>query len=288
VKLRPRDRVNDRRPPFELGELQLSLLTHVFANVKPALVSASLFTYSHLNLNMELQIPTVTIVRVLRPAHDNLLIVAQDDLRAFHAQHFPHAPAPEYILHGTEPATEATEEYYEEYYEEDDGLGYYPDGTKRTLTDEQIAMFRHSEIHATLRKRQLRKENGELSEGELDPASPAPNAASPASTDSMLRTEADADKTQAGQVEGLKKQQWATNSAKSKAKNKRKRNNYAARRKTLRTERGLPRRRSGRDNADSRDGDGDGDDDDESDEWDPWHQANGPDVQKDETLDLDY
>jgi hypothetical protein len=219
-----------------------------------------------------------------------LLTVAQDDLRAFHAQHFSHAPAPEHILHGAEPAKETAEEYYEEYYEEDDGLGYYPDGTKRTLTDEQVAMFRHSEIHNILRKRQLRQENGDLSEGELDPVSPAPNAASPASTDSTLATKAETGNTQAGQVEEPKKQQWATNSARSKAKNKRKRNNYAARRKTLRTERGLPRRRSGRDNASSRegDGDGDGDDDDESDEWDPWHQANGPDVQKDETLDLDY
>lgn len=34
---------------------------------------------------------------------------------------------------------------YEEYYEEGD-LGYYEDGTKRTLTDEQIAIFRHSEV----------------------------------------------------------------------------------------------------------------------------------------------
>ena len=34
---------------------------------------------------------------------------------------------------------------------EDDGLGYYEDGTKRTLTDEQIAMFRHSEIQTLLR-----------------------------------------------------------------------------------------------------------------------------------------
>lgn len=46
-------------------------------------------------------------------------------------------------------------EYYEE---EDDGLGYYPDGVKRTLTDEQIRIFRHSEIHAILRKRQLEEE----------------------------------------------------------------------------------------------------------------------------------
>ena len=36
---------------------------------------------------------------------------------------------------------------------EDDGLGYYEDGTKRTLSDEQIAIFRHSEIQALLRDR---------------------------------------------------------------------------------------------------------------------------------------
>lgn len=43
------------------------------------------------------------------------------------------------------------EEYLEDL--EDDGLGYYEDGTKRTLTDEQIAIFRHSEIQALLRDR---------------------------------------------------------------------------------------------------------------------------------------
>lgn len=37
--------------------------------------------------------------------------------------------------------------------EEEDDLGYYSDGVKRTLTDEQIAMFRHSEIQALLRER---------------------------------------------------------------------------------------------------------------------------------------
>ena len=45
------------------------------------------------------------------------------------------------------------------YDGDEDGLGYYADGVKRTLTDEQIAMFRHSEIYALLRKRQVQKEN---------------------------------------------------------------------------------------------------------------------------------
>ena len=43
--------------------------------------------------------------------------------------------------------------------EDVDDLGYYADGVKRTLTDEQIAMFRHSEIYSILRERQVLKEN---------------------------------------------------------------------------------------------------------------------------------
>lgn len=46
---------------------------------------------------------------------------------------------------------------------EDDELGYYDDGVKRTLTDEQIAIFRHSEIEALLREQRHEKEAKELS-----------------------------------------------------------------------------------------------------------------------------
>ena len=49
---------------------------------------------------------------------------------------------------------------------ENDDLGHYPDGTKRTLTDDQIAMFRHSEIYSILRERQVRKENLEAEGGD--------------------------------------------------------------------------------------------------------------------------
>ena len=48
---------------------------------------------------------------------------------------------------------------HEDFDEDDDELGYYPDGVKRTLTDEQVAMFRHSEIYALLRQQQVRNEN---------------------------------------------------------------------------------------------------------------------------------
>ncbi|KFY05053.1 hypothetical protein O988_00311 [Pseudogymnoascus sp. VKM F-3808] len=37
--------------------------------------------------------------------------------------------------------------------EEDDNLGYYEDGVKRTLTDEQIAMFRHTELETLAREK---------------------------------------------------------------------------------------------------------------------------------------
>ena len=55
-----------------------------------------------------------------------------------------------------------------------DGLGYYPDGAKRTLTDEHIAMFRHSEIYNFVRARQVRKENLEA-EGHLKHETPEGN-----------------------------------------------------------------------------------------------------------------
>lgn len=55
--------------------------------------------------------------------------------------------------------SELVEKEEELYYEEED-LGYYKDGAKRTLTDEQIEIFRHSEIHALLRERERLREEG--------------------------------------------------------------------------------------------------------------------------------
>lgn len=64
------------------------------------------------------------------------------------------------------------------YNDDEEDLGYYPDGVKRTLTDEQIEIFRHSEIHALLRERQLREENRSEDEGEVaDLHEPAHSAA---------------------------------------------------------------------------------------------------------------
>ncbi|KAL8699235.1 MAG: hypothetical protein Q9201_006117 [Fulgogasparrea decipioides] len=66
-----------------------------------------------------------------------------------------------------------------------DDLGYYPDGVKRTLTDEQISMFRHSEIYSLLRKRQLEKENElvEKESSDLSPGSEPPRKPSVSGSD---------------------------------------------------------------------------------------------------------
>ncbi|KAI8940335.1 hypothetical protein NX059_004028 [Plenodomus lindquistii] len=209
--------------------------------------------------------------------------VTIDDLRAFHATHFPHAALPEQYLHGTEVTASHNEaELAEEYYEveEDDDLGYYSDGVKRTLTDEQIAMFRHSEIQEILRKRRSQREDGELSEGELIPADPpldhetpsATCATKPAEDPPPISTES-LKQTQSGRVEKPKVQQWATSSEKTRRKNKKNRVNYRAKKKRLELEKHQGSAGEGGN---------------ESDEWDPWHQATGPDVQKEEALDLDY
>lgn len=67
------------------------------------------------------------------PRPMNVPNVTIDDLKDFHQSHL-----------GQEDA--------------DDGLGYYADGVKRTLTDEQIAIFRYSEIQRLLRERRARRE----------------------------------------------------------------------------------------------------------------------------------
>ncbi|KAJ5511032.1 Protein of unknown function DUF3807 [Penicillium expansum] len=73
--------------------------------------------------------------------------VTLDDLQAFQSKHFP----------GHQPAVFPQEN--DQTTDED--LGYYPDGVKRTLTDEQIRIFRHSEIHALLRERQLKDDEAQ-------------------------------------------------------------------------------------------------------------------------------
>ncbi|KAI4860397.1 hypothetical protein F4820DRAFT_452975 [Hypoxylon rubiginosum] len=81
--------------------------------------------------------------------------VSQAEIDSFHDAHFSHTAVQFFHAQFFRPenAQDDNQHYeeYEEYFEEDDGLGYYPDGVKRTLTDEQIAIFRHSELESLRR-----------------------------------------------------------------------------------------------------------------------------------------
>jgi hypothetical protein len=205
----------------------------------------------------------------------------QDDLRQFHAKHYRNAPLPENYLHGV--AVEAAEE---EHTYGEENLGYYEDGAERTLTDEQIAMFRHTEIQTILRKRRRRREEGKSIHGPPSPPSVSTKTEvlnrdeRSASTSPSLQqgtpisVVSDVDKVQSGRVE-KSQQKWTAVGEKSRARNaknrKKNRANHRARKKE-------EQKKKDKEMLEA----------EESDEWDPWHQANGPDVQKDHTVDLDY
>lgn len=92
-----------------------------------------------------------------------VLTLLQDDLYNFHARHFASASTVHFASTFLGPSKDHGDDSYygaEEEYIEDDGLGYYADGVKRTLTDEQVAIFRHSELEALERAERHAAERG--------------------------------------------------------------------------------------------------------------------------------
>lgn len=87
-------------------------------------------------------------------------------LRTFHATHFPGQPVPHLATSQNQAAGDTRLRNVD--YLEDDDLGYYEDGVKRTLTDDQIKMFRHSEIQRLLNERRVAKEREEIRKNETD------------------------------------------------------------------------------------------------------------------------
>lgn len=136
-------------------------------------------------------------------------------------------------------------------------------------------MFRHSEIQAIIRKRRQLRDNGD--NGSEDGEAVESVVEEAAETDSLSTptTVPDAGKVASGRVEKPKIQQWATSSESTKRRNKKHRDRYQAKKRAEKFKREQTRKSIR-------------EEDDESDEWDPWHQAKGPDVQKDDTVDLDY
>ncbi|KAM0712322.1 hypothetical protein Q7P37_011417 [Cladosporium fusiforme] len=88
--------------------------------------------------------------------------VTEDDLLSFQFTHFGDDTKPDTFFVDPEHALN-----YHPGLDElgDDGLGWYEDGVKRTLTDEQIEMFRHTELEELMRKRRL---EAEAEEQEVD------------------------------------------------------------------------------------------------------------------------
>lgn len=85
--------------------------------------------------------------------------ISSDELLEFQQSHFSNEAAADFEQSFTSlpPQQVSEDQFYEEWGEEDeedDGLGYYEDGVKRTLTDEQIAIFRHSELRELERQRE--------------------------------------------------------------------------------------------------------------------------------------
>lgn len=104
-----------------------------------------------------------------------MLTKPKTEIGAFHAEHFSGAAVELFTRDFFRPqAINEEKEYhgeydgYEDYEEEEDDLGYYPDGVKRTLTDEQIAIFRHSELEALRRAEENAAKNGGTSNSNLE------------------------------------------------------------------------------------------------------------------------
>ena len=124
-----------------------------------------------------------------------MLTLLQDDISSFFESHFSSDAVKAFQLQFFNPSQDNLrqvpsddrgwgEEWEETGYEEDDGLGYYPDGVKRTLTDEEIEIFRHSELHALERQKEKKEDNKQfaaeqaLADG-VDPGNPEGSAPGP-------------------------------------------------------------------------------------------------------------
>ncbi|CRK46506.1 hypothetical protein BN1723_016677 [Verticillium longisporum] len=119
--------------------------------------------------------------------------ISHHELVAFHEAHFSHSAIGGFTSDFLNPQREASQihnldDAEPELQDDDDGLGYYDDGVKRTLTDEQIAMFRHSELEALRRKGEKlpvivdQASGNEAEDGEVEDGGNATSNAKPTPT----------------------------------------------------------------------------------------------------------
>lgn len=92
----------------------------------------------------------------------------KDDLLAFQLSHFGDDTKPDAWFVDAETALSYQPEFDQDLgEEEDDGLGYYEDGVERTLTDEQIEMFRHTEMEQLIREGLISRDERESEQNEV-------------------------------------------------------------------------------------------------------------------------
>lgn len=82
----------------------------------------------------------------------------QDDFFNFQRSHFSAEAVAAFGSTFTNQPNAHDDEGSIDVWEEEDSLGYYEDGVKRTLTDEQIEIFRHSELEAIRKKTERESE----------------------------------------------------------------------------------------------------------------------------------
>ncbi|KAI1132673.1 hypothetical protein F5Y10DRAFT_184048 [Nemania abortiva] len=106
--------------------------------------------------------------------------VSQADIESFHAAHFSSDAISlfesQFLQPGYAHNGDGSCYQYGEEEEQDDGLGYYPDGVKRTLTDDQIAIFRHSELEALRRAERMALNPGRAENAESSTNTPSEGA----------------------------------------------------------------------------------------------------------------
>lgn len=86
-------------------------------------------------------------------------MIQQDQIpqfTAFHDAHFPGQPIPK-LIQTPQPVEDVTQPAQPVPSAHED-LGYYEDGVKRTLTEDQIKLFRHSEIQRLLSERRAARD----------------------------------------------------------------------------------------------------------------------------------
>ncbi|KAJ5232117.1 hypothetical protein N7468_005073 [Penicillium chermesinum] len=114
-----------------------------------------------------MRLPTVTPVCPFLLIYRRSILLSciylQAELEAFQAKHFGHRttlyPSPDAPDNSVSSDKREDHDSYQEFY---------PDGTKRTITDEQIKMFRHSEIFSLLREREPQEDSNLGNSDELE------------------------------------------------------------------------------------------------------------------------